>query len=167
MAIPLVIRPYEPADREDAIALVDQLNRYEGAIAGDRAISHEAAEACLESDLAVERDGHGAIYVAEKVDGLVGLMALRLDAPLPYLRREVARVCWISELVVDKRARGTGVGRALVQEGERWARRAGAGRMMIGAIVGNHPALAAYEAYGFKRSIVELAKDLPRGGVKL
>lgn len=158
----MIIRAYEPHDRAAAIALMDQLNRHEDAIAGDRATSFEAAEACVDREIEIEREGEGVLLVAD-VDGVaVGLASFRIDRPTPYLRADVARVCWVSNLVVDEGRRGRGVGRALLLAGETWARRRGAGRLSIGAIIGNGGAIAAYEALGFTPSVIELKKDLSR-----
>jgi GNAT superfamily N-acetyltransferase len=156
----MIVRAYEPHDREAAIGLMDQLNRHEDAIAGDRATSWEAAEACLDREIEMEREGDGVLLVVEAGGEVVGLGSLRIDQPTPYLRADVARVCWVSNLVVDARWRGQGVGRLLIAAGEDWARRQGAGRMSIGAIIGNDGALAAYEALGFTRAVIELKKDL-------
>jgi GNAT superfamily N-acetyltransferase len=156
----VTIRPYEPADRQAVVGLVHQLNLFEDGISADRARDLKAAEACLESDLRrVGRDG-GALMVA--LDGAepVGMMCFVLEPPQPYLRADLGRVGWVTELVVDERYRGQGIGTALLEEAERLARGHGVRRLMIGAIVGNHVARKAYERFGFRPAVMELAKDL-------
>lgn len=156
----IVIRPFAAGDRAVVIDLVHQLNLYEDGISADRARDVKAAEACLDFDLArVARDG-GAVVVA--VDGreVIGMMCFVLERPPPYLRAEFAQVGWVSELVVDERHRGQGIGTALLEEAERLARRHGVRRLMIGAIVGNHIARKAYERFGFRPAAIEMAKDL-------
>jgi GNAT superfamily N-acetyltransferase len=156
----IVIRAYEPADRAAVVGLVHQLNLFEDGISADRARDLKAAEACLDTDLRrVGRDG-GALMVA--LDGAepVGMMCFVLEPPQPYLRADLARIGWVTELVVDERYRGQGIGTALLDEAERIARRHGVRRLMIGAIVGNTIARKAYERFGFRPAVVELAKDL-------
>lgn len=156
----LVIRPYEIDDRAAVIGLVHQLNLFEDGISGDRAGDIKAAEACLDADLKrVAHDG-GAVVVAADGDEVVAMMCFVLEQPQPYLKAEIARVAWVSELVVDERYRGQGIGTALLEEAERLARAHGVTRLMIGAIVGNHVARKAYERFGFRPAVMELAKDL-------
>jgi len=156
----VTIRPYEADDRAAVIGLVHQLNLYEDGISADRARDPKAAEACLDADLRrVGRDG-GALMVALDRNEPVGMMCFVLEPPQPYLRPELAQIGWVTELVVDERFRGQGIGTALLEEAERIARRHGVRRLMIGAIVGNHIARKAYERFGFRPAVMELAKDL-------
>lgn len=156
----LVIRPFEAGDRAAVIDLVHQLNLFEDGISADRARDVKAAAACLEEDLSrVARDG-GAVMVAADGDEVIAMMCFVLEQPQPYMRSEIARVAWVSELVVDERHRGQGIGTALLEEAERLARAHGVKRLMIGAIVGNHVARKAYERFGFRPAVMELAKDL-------
>ena len=156
----LVIRPFAEGDRAAVIGLVHQLNLFEDAISGDRAHGLRAAAACLDADIArVGRDG-GALLVA--VDGaeVVGMMCFVLDQPQPYLRADIGQVGWVTELVIDERSRGQGIGTRLLQAAEGAARRHGVRRLMIGAIAGNHPARRAYERFGFRTAVIEMAKEL-------
>ena len=156
----LAIRRYEDADRAAVVDLVHQLNLFEDGISGDRAQDVKAAEACLDSDLArIARDG-GALLVAADGGEVVGMMCFALDQPQPYLRAGIARVGWVTELVIDVRRRGQGIGTALLEAAEALARDLKVDRMMIGAIVGNHVARKAYERFGFRPAVLELAKDL-------
>lgn len=156
----IVIRPYEPGDHAAVVGLVHQLNLYEDAISADRARDVKAAEACLDADLKrVARDG-GAVMVALDGPEPVGMMCFVLEQPPPFLRADVGQTGWVTELVIDERYRGQGIGTALLTEAERLARDHGVKRLMIGAIVGNHIARKAYERFGFRPSVMELAKDL-------
>lgn len=156
----VALRPYRPADREVVVDLIWALNLFEDAISADRAPDREAAEACLEVDFArVGRDG-GHLVVAEKAGRIVAFMTLVFETPQPFLRKEVAQVAWVSELVVAEGHRGQGIGTRLLHEAERLARASKVGRLMIGAITGNEAARAAYEKFGFRPAVIELAKDL-------
>lgn len=156
----IAVRAYAEADRAAVIGLIHQLNLFEDAISGDRAKGREAAAACLDADLArIARDG-GALILAVDGSEPVGMMCFVLDPPQPYLRAEIGRIGWVTELVIDERWRGQGVGTRLLEEAEAIARRHGVSRLMIGAIAGNHAARRAYERFGFRTAIVEMAKDI-------
>lgn len=156
----LAIRPYEDADRAAVVDLVHQLNLFEDGISGDRARDVKAAEACLDSDIArVTRDG-GGLLVAVDGKEVVGMLCFALEQPQPYLRADIAKVGWVTELVIDERRRGQGIGTLLLEAAEQLARSLNVSRMMIGAIVGNHVARRAYERFGFRPAVLELSKDL-------
>jgi GNAT superfamily N-acetyltransferase len=156
----LAIRPFEEADRADVVGLIHQLNLFEDALSGDRAKDRKAAEACLAGDLKrIDKEG-GAIVVAADGAEVIGMMCFIIEQPQPYLRAEVAEVGWVTELVIDERHRGQGIGTRLLEEAERLARDKGIGRLMIAAIVGNRIARQAYERFGFRPAVLELVKDL-------
>lgn len=142
------------------IGLVHQLNLFEDAISGDRAHGLKAAAACLDADLSrVARDG-GALMVAADGAEVVGMMCFVLDQPQPYLKADIGQVGWVTELVIDERWRGQGIGTRLLDEAEAIARRHGVRRLMIGAIAGNQAARRAYERFGFRTAMVEMIKEL-------
>ncbi|MFN3855020.1 MAG: GNAT family N-acetyltransferase [Phreatobacter sp.] len=156
----LAIRPYEDADRAAVVDLVHQLNLFEDGISGDRARDVKAAEACLDSDIArIARDGGGLLVAVDGTE-VVGMLCFALERPQPYLRADIAKVGWVTELVIDERRRGQGIGTRLLEAAEQLARSLNVSRMMIGAIVGNHVARRAYERFGFRPAVLELSKDL-------
>jgi GNAT superfamily N-acetyltransferase len=156
----LAIRPYEDADRAAVVDLVHQLNLFEDGISGDRARDVKAAEACLDSDIArIARDGGGLLVAVDGTE-VVGMLCFALEQPQPYLRGDIAKVGWVTELVIDERRRGQGIGTLLLEAAEQLARSLNVNRMMIGAIVGNHVARRAYERFGFRPAVLELSKDL-------
>lgn len=158
----LVLRPYAPADRRAAIALIHQLNVFEDAISGDRAKDHAAAEACLDLDLSRAAEQGGAVVMALDGREVVGMMAFFVDLKEPYLSAEVGKVGHIAELVVDERHRGQGIGTALLEEAENLARHHEVSRLRIGVIAGNGIARRAYERFGFRAAAIELTKEVGR-----
>lgn len=158
----LLLRPYAPADRRAAIALIHQLNMFEDAISGDRAKDLAAAEACLDLDLGKAATQGGAVILALDGTEVVGMMAFLIDLPEPYLSAQVGKVAQIAELVVDERCRGQGIGTALLEEAERLARSLDVSRLRIGVIAGNGIARRAYERFGFRPAAIELSKEVAR-----
>jgi GNAT superfamily N-acetyltransferase len=62
-------------------------------------------------------------------------------------------------LVVDETVRGTGVGRAIVDEAERWARDNGCHRMVVTTALRRADAHAFYEKIGYTHTGRRYAKD--------
>lgn len=93
---------------------------------------------------AIERGGQHAVFVAERGQSVVGwvhvfaLLTVESDA-----RAE------IGGLVVDVAARGYGVGRALMQQAEEWARARGLPAVSLRSNIIRKQAHAFYEALGY------------------
>jgi GNAT superfamily N-acetyltransferase len=79
-------------------------------------------------------------YVAEEADRLVGLATGREEDGRFHL----------FGMFVEPRARGQGVGAALVDAVLGWARARGAARLFLGVTSTNHSAMALYERCGFR-----------------
>lgn len=92
-----------------------------------------------------ERFGPRDHLVAELDGELVGY--IRLGRPTPLVCN--AHVRQIQGLVVAEKARGAGVGRALLRAVREEARRQGARRLTLRVLGHNTPARGLYEAEGF------------------
>lgn len=94
----------------------------------------------------LENDSHHAVYVATQPDGqVVGwvqVMVRRLVAA--DLRAE------IEGLVVDVGHRQQGIGRALMQQAERWARQQGCVAIQLRSNVARQDAHVFYERVGYR-----------------
>lgn len=86
------------------------------------------------------------VLMAEDAVGAVGLLALHVFPLLAYDRD----VGMIMALVVTERARGTGVGRRLIERAETIAKLLGAGRLIVNTHVRRADAHAFYERLGFE-----------------
>jgi len=91
------------------------------------------------------RDDQFVLLGEDKI-GAVGLLALHVFPLLAYDRD----VGMIMALVVTERARGTGVGRHLIQRAEEIARSLGSGRLIVNTHVRRADAHAFYERLGFE-----------------
>jgi ribosomal protein S18 acetylase RimI-like enzyme len=69
--------------------------------------------------------------------------------------------CWLEDIFVDAEARGTGMGRALVEAAFERARERGCARIELDVNEANPAALALYESLGFE------ARSDPPGGRNL
>ena len=105
---------------------------------------------------AIEAAG-GAVFLAtvdgDAAAGLVGVQAYPvLHAPAP--------VAYLTALVVATSARGRGVGRALVEAAERWARDAGCGRLAVTSGEHRDDAHAFYPRVGLPYTGRRFARSL-------
>jgi len=90
--------------------------------------------------------GAGIVFVAENDGSLVGWIHASVS---PVLEADL--YAEIAGLVVDESCRSHGVGAALVQAAERWARTAGCGAMRVRSRVMRERAHAFYERNGYAR----------------
>ena len=88
------------------------------------------------------------VLVAAQREALVGLCTAHLLTTI-HADGDVAQ---LTALVVAERARGSGVGRMLVEETEGWARRQGAGRIVVTTALHRAGAHAFYEKLGYSHT---------------
>ncbi|MEW1724145.1 GNAT family N-acetyltransferase [Streptomyces sp. NPDC093109] len=92
-----------------------------------------------------ERHPPGEFLVAEAAEGVVGY--IRIGRPTPLVSN--AHVRQIQGLAVQERARGRGVGRALLRAGALHARNQGARRLTLRVLGHNTAARQLYASEGF------------------
>lgn len=161
MSAPFVIRDMERGDREALIELMLTLNRFENAISGDRATSRKAAVASLADDEEKLRAGGGLRLVAAPEGGsAIGYMCCAIACGPPFLKEEVRAFLYVHTLVVAEAARGQGVGGALMQAAEDFARAQGLRAMVVAHLAGNEGAGRLYERLGFMPHMIERQKRL-------
>ena len=80
-----------------------------------------------------------------KTGDVLGLCTVHLISTI-HADRDVVQ---LTALVVSERARGTGVGRALVGEAEEWSRKQGAVRIVVTTALHRSGAHAFYERLGY------------------
>jgi len=97
----------------------------------DRRALEEAMAATPRSELHVVRNTE---------DGLAGFAITGTGRSVAYLQR----------LAVDPRWQGQGIGRSLIRTASRWAKRAGAGSIMLNTQTDNLGAVTLYEQEGFE-----------------
>lgn len=93
---------------------------------------------------AVSGDPDHAVLVAEQGGLLLGLMHVFVRAAL---EKPVEAI--VQSLVVDAKARGTGIGRALMERAEGWARARGLGSVSLHTTITRADARAFYRALGY------------------
>jgi RimJ/RimL family protein N-acetyltransferase len=94
---------------------------------------------------AVRRHTHAAVFVAETEDGIVGRISLARETH--PASEHVADL----GLMVAGSHRRRGVGRALMQAAEEWAREVGVHKLELHVFPHNDAAIALYEEMGYER----------------
>jgi RimJ/RimL family protein N-acetyltransferase len=94
---------------------------------------------------AVRRHTHAAVFVAESADGIVGRISLARETH--PASEHVADL----GLMVAGSHRRRGVGRALMQAAEDWAREVGVHKLELHVFPYNDAAIALYEEMGYER----------------
>jgi RimJ/RimL family protein N-acetyltransferase len=94
---------------------------------------------------AVRRHTHAAVFVAESADGIVGRISLARD--VHPASEHVADL----GLMVAEGHRRHGVGRALMEAAEEWAREVGVRKLELHVFPYNEAAVALYESMGYER----------------
>ena len=99
---------------------------------------------------AIRRSSHAAVLVAEAPDGVVGRLSIARD-PHPA-STHVADL----GLMVARDFRRRGVGRALMEAAEDWARDVGVAKIELHVFPYNLGAIALYERLGYRREGLRL-----------
>jgi GNAT superfamily N-acetyltransferase len=148
------------SDREAVIDLIWELNRFEDAITGNRAVDRAAAVQCIAANDARLADSGGEQYIAI-IDGVVtGYLCAVIDMAPVYIRQDARRHDWITDLIVAEGMRGRGVGKALLAAAETFAGDRGLKHILIGVVAGNTATDGLYAATGYRTYAVERLKTL-------
>jgi GNAT superfamily N-acetyltransferase len=150
------VRTALAADREAIVGLIRALNIHEAAITGDRLVTHSAADAYYLALLDRIARQEGRLLAAEAEAGVVGMLGLIVQEDQVFVRADLRRHGYVSDLVVDEAWRG----RLLIGEAERLTREKGLKRLVIGVMAGNAGAERLYGELGFSLYAKAMMKPL-------
>ncbi|MFY9778351.1 MAG: GNAT family N-acetyltransferase, partial [Trebonia sp.] len=148
------IRPASDADKEAIFALAPRLaegvapwrDQNEARAAGRRWLADSLAAAA----------GDGTVFVAADGNAIAGVISVR---PSRHFTGE--RDAYIGELAVAEHAARRGIGSALVEAAEGWAREHGLVNLTLHTGALNTGARAFYAALGFAEEEVRLTRAVP------
>ena len=99
-----------------------------------------------------------AVFVAEREGEVIGYVMAGLE-PLSW--KELRDACgFIHDVVVKEEGRRVGAATALLETAIDWLKSRGAPRVMLWTADQNHPAHRLFEKLGFRRTMVEMTREL-------
>jgi len=157
----IAVREYDPDRDEDALrACVVELQDYERGYAPGMPPGAEMVGPYVA--LMMERCElfGGKIFLAETEGRVVGLACVWGKVTSDEPDDDPAAYAYLSDIVVRSGYRGRGVGRALMQTVERYARECGMSVLRVRMLARNGGARRFYEKHGFGEVELEMAKRL-------
>ncbi len=154
----MTLRPAQPSDREFVLALADRLVSFD--VPAFRT-KDELAEGDRRALAEWFRDAkpNEALFIAE-LDGRPAGCAYLVTLVDYFNERSHAH---LSVLAVTAEAEGKGVGSALLDRSEAWARERGSDRLTLSALVTNSRARGLYERRGFSGEYIRYVLPLKSG----
>jgi GNAT superfamily N-acetyltransferase len=162
------IRDAEPRDRPHLLAMIGDLNAFEGQLEADRIDSAlTSATHLAEVERVIAREG-GFILVAEHaIDGrILGFTAVMVLEDSPFILPRYRRYAYIGDLYVVPEARGRGVSGKFLNVIKPRVAAKGLSRIGIGSLAVNKDARNAYDKLGFRPYAVEHVLDLDDDGTE-
>jgi ribosomal protein S18 acetylase RimI-like enzyme len=148
------VRPPTAADTTAVLALAPRLA--EGVAPWrDEAAAIAAGRRWLADSLAAAARGDGAVLVAVDGDAVLGVLSIRMNQ---HFTGELDG--YIGELAVAEHAARRGIGRALIDAADRWARDHGLENLTLHTGAFNGTARAFYVALGFAEEEVRLTRPV-------
>jgi GNAT superfamily N-acetyltransferase len=149
-----------PEDTPSALRFVMALQIYEQDFEPNRRIDDSVAEEYL-AVLRKRAEKNGRIFIAQGDEGrALGWAVIYEDEQELYVVAEERTYGRLTELYVESDVRGKGIGRALINACEEWARGRGHKHILIGALSQNAAAMAAYQRSGYAPYAALLRKYL-------
>ncbi len=152
------LRTALPADRDAVVALIRQLNIVEADLTGDRLRDHAAAAAYHDELCSGWQSAMAASSSRMEEGEVIAAMGFVVQTDAAYMVEEVRDYAVVTDLVVDARFRGRGIGQMLLREAERLTREAGLKRLTIAALAANERAARTYREFGFAPYVTIMTK---------
>ncbi len=151
----VIIRDAVPGDRGAVVALADRLADFElppGRTAREIQVAdHHLFEAQLASP------SPDVLFLVAEEDGAI-LGTIFVNTRTDYFTK--ATVAYVEVLAVSEAAAGKGIGRALMEAAEGWARERGFVRVDLAVFANNRRARAFYEHLGYHAETMRYVKGV-------
>lgn len=151
------IRPACAADREAILMLVPRLAEHGTPPGRDRQQIEDVDRDAIAA-VVVDRSPEVELLVAEEDGEVVGFVHVRTVTDY-YTQTPIGHV---SDVVVAAKAQGKGVGHALIERAQAWARTRGYPMMQLFVLPENAGARALYEHMGYRAEWLKYVKMLSR-----
>ena len=148
-------------DRALALRFIDGLQAFEHTVEPNRRLDAGVAADHLAKMMRDAAERPSKVFVAETDDGTaLGWAVVLENQDEIYVVAEQRRFAYIAELYLVEAARGSGLGRALIEACEDWAKARGIAVLQIGVLDKNARARDVYAAAGFDPYAMQLRKYL-------
>lgn len=154
------IRAYHEGDRDAVRACIVLLQDHERQLDVRMPRGEEIADAYLQHILDGCANWNGTLFVAEEEDSILGFVCVWAKYRSGELDDGPKEYALVSDLVVVPGARGRGLGRALLERGEAFAREADAEWLRVGVMSINAVARTLYSTAGFRPWLEYMEKPL-------
>jgi GNAT superfamily N-acetyltransferase len=148
------IRHAESKDRDFILSLASRMVEFGPPPWRDPSQITSADQRVLDNVLSVHPP-KTAIFIAEDSEG-IALGFIHLHTDIDYFTLEEHG--HVSDIVVAASGEGRGVGRALMEAGEEWARQQGYRLLTLNAFVGNLKARRLYQKLGYGEETIKYLK---------
>jgi len=139
---------------EEASLLLEELNRYERKLDPFlKPMNADEIKRYLEKKV---KRGKTRILVAEENGEVVGVAVCEV---MKWKTTTFQNLVYVHDLFVKKEHRGRGIGKALLKEVEKWARKMEANVVVVDVYT-NNPSLNFYRKLGFKEWVLKLVKKV-------
>ena len=149
-----------PADEAAILSFINGLQDYEAAFEPDRRLDAEFAREHWQELLRRHAEKHGIFLIAESGGQPVGWAFAHDETNEVFVIEADRRHGFLAELYVAPQARGKGLGRALIEGCETWARGRGHRLLTVGVLAKNPSAIRAYEGAGYAPYWITLRRYL-------
>ena len=102
----------------------------------------------------------GIVFICELDGKLVGYVTIHTQYMSEDIDDGPRKFAFISDVFVDERFRGRGIGRALMDHAQTHARENDVSEIMIGVLASNKQAKSLYLSMGFEEFAIKLEKKL-------
>lgn len=154
-----MIRLYRESDKANIIECLTALQDYEHEFEPRRLPGSSIADSYVDTLLSKCDREHGAIFVAEEDQRVVGFVCVFPYEPFDPGLNEPATVALISDVIVLPEFRGKGIGKELMGAAESFAKESGADQVSL-FVLANNPARLFYRQNGYSEYYVKLIKPL-------
>jgi len=152
---PAQIRPFQPGDRAQVLALAPRLT--EGAAPWrDPAAVRRAAQNWVETSLDTAAQPGRATYVAVAGGEVVGVMSIREQTHFTGQAD-----AYVGELAVAPGMERRGIATDLMNAAEAWAAQRGLASVTLHTAAANQPARSLYRRLGYHEEELQLTKAIP------
>lgn len=151
----LTVRPYREGDKAFLERVVPRIRPGETASPREPAAMDRFFQQLADGRL-LNEPGAEAFVASDERGEPLGLIALHPDAD--YFTGHLR--AYVDILVVAAEAEGRGVGRALMEHAEAWARQHDCREVVLDVFAGNASARAFYERCGYQPDHIRMAKAL-------